>query len=417
MVTWLLPIMAQTLTANAMDRAELAARIDRTTSTAEATNTASGLVRVDYSRKHLTLGLDYIPSVVVVAAPLEDNPELTLLWTQSAGAMIGVRGKHSDAGVRAQASYGERDFRREVLVGATPVSPADMGTGTTPPTPGTGEPPPTDAQVARAASGKSRFGTVRGEAWYQHRMSRAASFSLLAGYGVSKSFGDEGAAYPTTRSADATLSLANAVSRRDTLTSALTARTSSSDLGGRAWVFGLTESYAHRFSSRSTGTAIAGASYNRDKRPGEDADWSVYPIASVAYSYSRPSRNGVLTFTLTNSFNAVIDPVSSSIDPRATFTAGATWNDRHDYALAAALDTTRSLEPKGSGALQTVSGSAVATYFIASGLSAQAGVRTAFQSYEQQDQLPPTWEAFVALAFGLDLRSGILALRTPFAAR
>jgi hypothetical protein len=321
--------------------------------------------------------------------------------------------------VRAQGSYGERDFRRELLVGTTPVSVGDMGPDVPAPTPeptpdpGTGEPPPIEAADARAF-GKTRFGSLRGEAFYQQRFSRSTSASLVAGYGVSRSFGDSGEAYPTTRNADGTLSLSNRLSRKDNLSSVLSARTSSSEVG-RAWVFAFTESLSHRFGARSNGTVNAGASYNREKRRGEDADWSIYPIAGLSFSYSRPSRNGIFSLTLGNTFNAVIDPVSTSIDPRATFTATVTWSDRRNYALSAAFDTTRSLEPNGSGALQTVSGSGIASYFLGAGFSAQAGVRTAFQSYRQAEQLPPTWDGFVALLFNVNLASGSFTLRPPFA--
>lgn len=417
MMALFVPILAQTLSATVSDRAELAARIDRTDTVVEATNAATGMLGVDYSRKRLRLALDYLPSVLVVASPLED-PEVTLLWTQSVGASIAYQERRDEVGVRALASYGERDFRRELLIGAAPVSPGDTEPApVTPPVdaPVGGEPVP--GEVARAAPGTSRFGSARGEAWYQRRLSRAASLSVTAGYGESRSFGESSEAYPRTQSADGALSLAQRLGRRDNLSSVLSARSTSSDTQASAWVLALSESLSHRFDARSNGTLVAGASYNRERRPDQDADWSVYPLAAVSFSHSRPSRDGVLSLTVGNSFNAVIDPVSTSIDPRATFSASVMWSDRLNYALSAAFDTTRSLEPRGDGALQTVSGSGIATWFIGSGFSAEAGVRTAFQSYQQADQLPPTWYGFVALTFGLDLEGGILAVRPPLAAQ
>jgi hypothetical protein len=351
------------------------------------------------------------------------------LWTQAVSAELALRNRRSEIGVRASAIYGQRDFRRELLVGSAPTSPADMGGTGVPPTPAPdpgatpGQPPTTPDAAARAAEGPVRFGSFRAEAWYQRQLARTVAFSALAGYSLAKSFGDDDDdddgvdAYPATRAIDAVVSVANRLGRRDTLSSSLAGQRSSSELGNLAYTLALSETLSHRFSLRSNGVAAVGVSWSQERPVDDERRSRVYPLALLSYTHLRPGHDGVLSITLSSAFAATVDPVSTGVDPRLTAAASLGWSDRRDYALFAGVDTTRSLDPGEQGALQSFSGAATVSWFIGAGFAAEAGLRSAWQTYQQAEVVPPTWSFFAALSWSAGLSSGHFFVRTPRAAR
>ena len=71
--------------------------------------------------------------------------------------------------------------------------------------------------------------------------------------------------------------------------------------------------------------------------------------------------------------------------------------------LYAATSTAVSVSPDDPGSLSSASANAGADYDIGLGFVAHVGVRTAWQTFENTEELPPTWVSFVALSWNLEL--------------
>jgi|GEM_PF-939373 len=167
-----------------------------------------------------------------------------------------------------------------------------------------------------------------------------------------------------------------------------------------SWVAFAGESWGHRFDARTTGTVGAGVSYTSTPLGNGVTANSIYPTVSLGINSVRFVSRGTLNLSAGAATAPALDPIAQAIDPRLSLGASAGFQ-KNDYFVGVAVASALSLAAQGSaGGLTSVGGSLGVGYRFTAGLSADAGVRTAYQSYQGTNVIPLTYGAFVGLTIG-----------------
>jgi len=167
-----------------------------------------------------------------------------------------------------------------------------------------------------------------------------------------------------------------------------------------SWIVTAGETWGHHFDARTTGTAGFGVSYTRTPRGDGVTANSIYPTLSLGISTVKFVSRGTLNLSAGAAAAPVLDPIAQVVDPRLTF-GGSAGYQKHDYFVGVAVASALSLAGQGApGGLTSVGGSFGVGYRFTTGLSADAGVRTAYQRYQGTNVIPLTYGAFVGVTIG-----------------
>ena len=369
----------------------------------EAENAAYVTAVVDF--EWLKLSGTYSPSVLVT--PLEQQPSVvSLTHTLSGSADASVTFYESSRFVatgRGNASYTQQNFRRTLLGAPLPEAPKDGSIP--PPTAPVSDLTPSEAVQVNGFT--MRTGTAVGDVTLLERLSRRTSLSEYAAYTVSTGMdADSRVLYPLAHGPRAGVAFDYGLDARTTLTTRADAQlTFVPATDERAWVAGVSEGIGHRFDRRLSGDAAVGFAYTRSDRPGEAPVDSSQPVAVVGLSYNGGFAHGKLYARLEFSYLPILDRTAVVYDPRASAFTNVSWT-RRAWTLYANASSSVSTKPENPGSLRSANGNAGTSYDLGAGFAVDAGVRVAWQKYEQADTLPPTWVGFVALSWSYDLLEG-----------
>lgn len=407
----LVPVLAQALTVQVGDRAEVRRRFEADESFFEVENGANVSVRV--ASRNSGLGAYYAPSIVVT--PLESLPRETVIFHR-VGADASLTWKLSRrTTIRASqsATYDQTNTRLQALSaplaapgtdGQTPEPTPDPG-----PDPGTGMPPsgmpepaPTTPDTDIVASSNTvEIGSARTELTLDHALSSKSSLQSYAAYVLTSGLFESREVYPLIQGPEGGATYSIGVSRRDELSTTLTGRYAFSSVGERAVLVTLSEGWAHRFSRYATMNAGVGVGYAWTDPVDGPPESEFYPggNAGLGFSWVSKVQGGRLTVSVGATYAPVLDQARFRPDARVGLSGGVTWTKRR-LTLYAQTYGTLSAEPDDPGALNSVFGSAGAGYELGAGFVLEGGARAAWQTFEQVAIVRPTAALFVALSWG-----------------
>jgi hypothetical protein len=426
MLTVLGPILAQIVTASAGDRTEARyiAGVDR-----HYEASTSPRVGLSLAERHLTLSLQYGPSINVT--PLEsDTREFTLFHFLSLSAQYGWR--HTTVSVGEGVGFGTENFYVAALAGGAGAGtdvPAQAGNGATAnPTAGAPVTPPNTTgmtgqtttagtqaanqnlatnQIVHYLSVRSSVNVAQ-EISSRFRVGGGASYSIN---GATRA--DEQARYPITQGPQESAFVSYLPDARDSLTASANAQYSFTSfsqqptvgqVGASTWLFGGSGSWGHVISSHTFTSVSAGAALTRTPLGGGYTEYSIYPtFAASITNHSLSLARGGVTFGFSASSAPVVDLVTGAVDPRLGFSGQLGWGlDRFSANLG--VGSTFSLTgPDSPGAYRAVGAGGGLAYRFGAALSADTGVRAAWQTFEGQATIPWNYAVYVGVTIGTSL--------------
>jgi len=427
----LAPVLAQIVTLGLAERLEAryivtsgngqapganAAQVAPNTFDGINTTTPAGALSFDLRRASITIA--YAPRFTLV--PLFETPrELLVLHRGLVSADYHWR--RTTFGVGASASYGERDFQLEALMPrqTVPVSaPTTQGQPTSPTQPGQTPPnqnPPAGGTANSGApsgtgsvttptrptqtAGPVYYAEFRTFATLEHAISRPFSLRFAVGYYKSGAIHEaDRINYPISQGPDTTISGRYTVDSRNIFTSNLTAVYTRNELGNKAFYSTLSEDYSHKFSRHTTGIVGAGVSFGRTEPAGYLPLYSIYPTFRVGIAHSSRLARGVLTLTLDVNSTPAMDLNYATVDPRIGTIANIMWA-RDRFSIAANAASTLSITRSAYHTFDSILTSLTAAYNIGAGFSVDAGSRTTWQRYDNQQTIPQTWVFFAGISY------------------
>jgi len=419
MLTLIGPILAQLVTVNVADRTE--GRVIATDTTYYEAETYPSL-SLALQERRLTLSAAYLPTLTI--SPLDRKPHQYLLFnTFNIGAAYAWR--RTTLSIGGTLSYGRQNFRVLATSGGnvplpsnTPTTPA----GTTPPggiTPGaagstpvggnttTGSTPTTSTQPGATIPSRNNsllFESYAAVANLTHQVTPALSWVASAGYLVTGPVhaADRGN-FPSAEGPIASIQGRQQLDAANSVNASLSLQYTRLSDGIETWLSLASANYIHAFDVRTTVVLGAGISGGRNSRPDGYVAYSIFPTFIAGVSNTQRLHPGLLTFNLNASAAPALDFITLTVDPRLNFTGGATYT-RDRFFVTTGVGTTYSISGEQTGAFSAVTGNVGTGYRLGKAVAVDAGMRVAYQRYEDRTALPFTYVGYVGLSFALSDR-------------
>jgi len=412
----ILPILAQTLTIAAADRAELrlvAERANESWDTRFEAEDAATLAAA-LTSSNSVIGLQYSPSVIVT--PLEGTAEgertIGVFHRLGAGAAITWRTSRRTTLIASQgATYELSNTRIQGLSNSASAPPSQ---GPVPP-PDDGAPdqlqPPPDTGDARTTTVDTQTGSLRSQLQIDHRLSRVENVGAFIAYAFTSGLGDSRDDFPLIHGPDGAAYYDLRVSRRDRLKTIATGRYAFVETGDRAFVGSIGEEWEHLLSRNATLGLGAGVTYVYFDPVDGPAEHNVYfgtgSGAQISYSFREKWNGGIVTVSFGASYSPVLDQRTFRPDVRFGSFAGASWTRRR-LTLYARTTAVLSAEPDDPGALNSVAAALGSIYELGGGFAFESGARAGWQTFRSEtgetvEVLPASTALFVALSWGAEL--------------
>jgi hypothetical protein len=216
-------------------------------------------------------------------------------------------------------------------------------------------------------------------------------------------------AFPIVRSPRALFSVRNRLGHADDVSGIISVQYSWATIADpllgetrtSVWISAVNALWAHRFSANSASQLGVGLSGTRTPLIRDFVGYSIYPtfLASIT-NFSKLAR-GNLGLSLAASSAPVVDLTTAVADPRVGLNAILSWQ-RDKFSSNVSVNALMSTAAPGSiGSLSAVGGTASLGYGLSKAVSADAGVRMAYQAFEDKTVIPISYAAFVGLTVGL----------------
>lgn len=415
---FLAPILAQVATLGVADRTEARYTV------ADGLNYGSAVTRpsagLALGWKHLNLTLGYGPAITV--QPLEETPRYLYVF-HSASASGTYSWGRTQLIVTEASGYGSQNFRTLALNGlgnagttnpqqpatgsptpvGTPISPVGSPTtpGGSPSAPG-GVGTPQGTNQGLATDRKIHFITSTTSVAVTHRVSGSTTVTGELAYAIAGATrASDKDVFPIVRGPRALGAVRYRMGHADDLSLAVSAQYASSSIGSSVWLGTATGSWSHHFSLKTVGTAGAGVGGTRTPLVQDFVAYSIYPVLTASIAHASLLARGNLNFGFTASSTPVIDPTTAAADPRVGLGAALGWGrDKFSASLSgnSALSTAAA---NSKGSLTAAGGSAGVAYAFGKGVSADSGVRLAYQAFQGRTVLPVSYLVFVGVTFGV----------------
>jgi hypothetical protein len=418
MQSLLVPVLAQLLTVGTGAQSELRYVASENDQRFESASSAGVAVGLDLP--YLKLEATYAPSVTV--SPLEREPRVVTpsdSLTGSAKAQYDFRFKRSTFSISQSASYTRENPFFQALNAPPPVpraappatptpAPDEEPEGPTAPEPADGTTNP--AVDARPASDyRVQTWLLRSGLAFNSSLARKTVLLSDVNYQLTAGLGDSRPDYPLVQGPDGRVELGYRVTPRGTLTTTLGAQYGWAEPGTRspevnkALISGLSLRYYYRFTRRTNGDAGVGVAYTQSQRGNGVITHSVFPVATAGVDHSTRWHKGSLTLAARATSAPVIDITTAAIDPRVGISLLGAWNRRR-FSLNVDVNTTISVggADTNQAALNSVSANLTARYELGAGFQAEAGARSAWQTFNDDPIIPAEGTIFAGLswAFG-----------------
>lgn len=422
----LAPVLAQLVTLGLSDRTEARLIVSEESDYVEG-STAPG-VSLGFAWRRATLTVGYSP-YVTITPPGPEPRELTVFHTVTAAAQYQYQWRRTTLRLIETASYGQHDYRAELLAPrsgpgvVTPAPGADPGTGlpsggntgagmtpgtatpSTPATPGSGGAGgPVPAQPRRASDLVVHYGSSTTTAALTHQLSRRVSLDATGSYLIGGGLDEASRApYPIVQGPQGVFTVTQRIARRDSIFGQLASQYAFSDDGVRSWVSGLNAGWLHGFDARTSLSLTAGSSLTWTELIDDTETLSIYPVLGVGLTHATRPRNGTFTFALNATSAPFVDMTTAEVDPRVAVTGNVIWV-RDRLTLGASLSSAISLsDDSDDDALNTITAAIHAAYALGAGFSIDGGARAAWQTVGQETVLPPSWALFLGVTWAAEL--------------
>ena len=403
----LAPILAQLVTLNLGARTEARYVAPLAPHYQEETRPLAAL---NLAWQHTSATLLYTPSLLLIKP---DSAPLDLVVFHSLSLTATTQMRHVKVFVMQTGGYGEVAPAAQVLGGA-PLNQPTTGTGGTGTggtgtggtgTGGTGGGLATQPLALSQIYLLETAGTTAGVAY---EVTALDTLSIDGGYSLQRGADATSLVlFPLFQTARARFGWRRRVAPPDTVTTLLVSQYGWAKDGSNAWVNALTESWAHQFSLLTTGTVGAGVSLARTTAPDGSVSTSVLPVATTAITHTEPLARGALTLNAGASFAPTIvagarvgqnQDARTTVDPSMSFLAGVGWA-REKFSVGLTGTATVSLAgAEQAGAQDAVGGAFRMAYQLARFVGIDAGVRGAWQVFQGQTTIPPTYAAFAGIS-------------------
>ncbi|HEY3493282.1 MAG TPA: hypothetical protein VGK73_01295 [Polyangiaceae bacterium] len=410
-------ILAQTLAASVGDRAELRYLHEPPDSRMELEDRA--FLGASFGFPWAKLRASYAPSVLV--SPLESsNRQVFVEHALDAGLDTGggitlYQGRRTVLRLQLAANYSQRDVRRQLLGAPAPQGvPRPPTESPDPPDPNQPAPSgpeqpeqvdaPSSAELVRATDQTVYSVYGRAGLALNHRFSGRSVLDVSSGYGITSGLGRTSLELsPLLHLVDASAGFRQAVSRRDTLVTTLSGYY---DYGPReehrSWYVSADQGLLHVFSARTLGEASVGVAYTLVEEQGVRDEWSVAPKALLALNYNTRLARGQLSLRISTTYAPVLDRSTLVFDKRFDVYGSASWTRRR-LNLYANVQGTISAEPDDPGSLNSVAATAGWLYDLGAGFTLDQGVRAAWQTFEGEEVIRPSWALFLAINWNFEV--------------
>jgi hypothetical protein len=178
-------------------------------------------------------------------------------------------------------------------------------------------------------------------------------------------------------------------------------RAAQAGVGDSSWIFSGGAGFGHAISPHTLTAVAAGAALSRTPLGGGYTEYSIYPTFNASITNNALSLGrGRLAFGASISSAPTIDLVTGAVDPRLGVGGQMGWGlDRFSANLSA--NSTFSLtSPHSPAAYRSVGGASGIAYRFGSALSADTGVRVAWQTFEAQPIIPLSYAVYVGVTIG-----------------
>ncbi len=394
----LAPLLGQIVTLGASDRTEARAVFESGNATTEgSTSPAVGLA---VSGRKASLALGYNPTFTL--RPLETEPrELLVSHLATAGVAYTHRMRRMQLTLRESASYTESNPRADILLAASPIAETPVpGTEPDPAAPDADPdfPDATTANPARAPDEMVRVGSLTTALEWSYASSSRTTWSASAAHNVSSGLDrDSRREYPLTFSEQVGAGWRNSLTRRDTLSLGTTLTHSAGSNDAFVWLLDTNTSWTHAINRRTVSNVGAGASASYVRTEEGEKLITIYPTGGASLRYGTVLARGRLGLGVSVSVAPVVDRTRATVDPRIGAAADATWS-RDRTTLNATLGSAISVAGD-QNAFNSIGASASVAYDLGAGFSADAGVRTAWQTLGGDTLIPPVWGVFIGVSW------------------
>ncbi|MES1174354.1 MAG: hypothetical protein ABUL62_08490 [Myxococcales bacterium] len=413
------PILAQIVTLGVGERTELRyiAQNDKYFEAAVSPRAA-----LSFGWKHTSLNFAYYPSFTFT--PLNSHAQ-TLVF-HNALVSSTYRWRKTTVTAIETLSIGEVNFQTQALGGA-PVVGTDKptngtgtggtgtggtgiggtgtgGTGTGGTGTGTGTTTTTGTNQVRASSRVIAYATSTSDLIVNQAVSSVFGVSADVGYVVTGSIGANASTdYPIVKGPRLLLAGNYQFTRHDVATTTLSVQYAGSSTGNNAWLALANEGWGHIIDRRTSTRFSAGISVTRNSQTDGLIFYSIFPTFNLSITRSAPLDKGALSYGTGVSSSPVLDTVRATVDPQLGFFAFLGWG-KDRFAAALNANTALSLRQENSvGALSSATSSFTMSYRLGANVSADTGVRAAWQRFEGNTTVPLSYAAFIGLNFAAAL--------------
>jgi len=421
----LAPLLAQLITLGVADRTE--ARYQNPAENRYEGSTRP-TVRLSLAWPRFSATFGYGASFTLT--PLESTPRDLLVY-HNASVGLGYTYRRTSISVSSSASYGQVNFRTQVLADASAQRPQDgtttngngmSGTANGNNTGGSATPKPDPARPAQpgavpgvATGGLQqyfivdrpvRYGSLANTITVNHQVDKALRLGANASYVISGGLNDDATeAYPWTRGTAVGLFGGYVVpwTAANTFSTAITLQQAWSSSGHRVSSAVGNENWSHRFTPHTSSTLGAGVSISRVPFRQDYSAISVFPTFTAALLHTTRLARGTLTLSLGAYSAPALDPLRATVDPRLGASTSAGWAlKRFSARVGASAAVSIADSNNNAGALDNKTASAGIAYRIASFLQADIGASVAEQAYQGVTTVPLSYSAFVGLTFATE---------------
>jgi hypothetical protein len=419
----LAPVFAQLVTLGLSDRTE--ARYIVSEDDKRLEGSTSPAVGLSVAWRRVGVAAAYTPYVTV--SPLDSEPrEVTLFHNAAAGVDYRYQFQRTTISFSESVSYGQHNYRAELLGPRTAQPPTGPGGAASPPatpggTPGgtgtntgtntgTGNDPSAPGGTAGETPSRAtarektvRIGSSTTTIAMSRGLTRRTSLAASTSYVVTGGLDDSSRAdYPIVHGPQGNVGVSHRLSRQDDASASLSTQYAFVHDGTRAWVTSASAGYTRSFTPRTSAHVDAGGSVAWTHQvDGTDAV-SIYPGFGAGIGHTRRAGRGTLSLSADASAAPVLDMTNGTVDPRLGVGGAFGWT-RRPITVSLSISSAVSLDGDSEDAFNSIGANASIAYDIGAGFSADAGIRGAWQSFGGAEILPPTWAAFVGVSWAAPL--------------
>jgi hypothetical protein len=401
----LAPLLGQVVTLGVSDRTEARAVFESGNTTTEGST--SPAVGLGVSGRNATFAVGYNPTFTL--RPLEEEPrEVLVSHLASAGVAYTHRMRRMQLTLRESATYTQSNPRDDILLAASGISDAPVPGAE----PDAGSPDPdfpdsTGSTPERAPDQVVRVGSLTTTLEWSYTSSARSTWSASASHNLSSGVDRESRReYPLTFSEQVGAGLNHRLTRRDNLSLTASVTHSAGRRDSFVWLLDTSAAWTHMISRRTVTNVGAGAATSYERTAAGEEIITIYPTGVAGLRYSTLFARGRLGLGASVSIAPIVDQARATVDPRLGAAADASWS-RDRTTVSATVGSAISVA-SDEDAFNSIGASASVTYDLGAGFSADAGVRTAWQTLGGDTLIPPVWGLFIGVSWqgGLPLYGG-----------